>query len=710
MLKDIQSGLQVSWRHLQTAHFEDGGEHGVSGMDQISNLSLAQKHRPRDLQDIIGQDEIVSFLGKQIESKNGRSVLIHGRPGCGKTCIAEIYAAGLLCERPGKGPCHSCESCDAFRREIHPNLRMMRHGAVDDVRFAHQINDEVETESFGSGGLVVLIDQAQLLSERSFQILHERMGRPMKRVTYILCTNDISQIPLATMEQLYPLQVNAPTFASGTVFLERLCHAEGIESDIPALELIFERTRGSFRGIARDLEIIASSGAITEVSVLDYFRSGPAAGYVELVFQQERFEDQLKFLSAWKDEASDKIKLIRQYLGEIFEAASGLTANRPLRSLLAAEPTLAKAFSDRTLFLKAQPRAFAHRLLEIWEYGSKAEHETLLRKASEFDELLGGTKLEIADGNSRTILKPWRDARARTKRYTENDKELGKRVDHPLNGKVIEHLPYLKAKKLWDSASFLIQNYGQFLNTRISIRHDNLTLKQSDGPAKLITDLTHELRMFIKRSVGESDQLHWLYVHRWDDEQGLITDIVAHIPDELRDIEPWVRDRFFGNRVLAEIPKDAFSITREANHGLQGHLKLIREMCAGIDPDLSENKLFIRRAEIDIKKTGWHMAVNQTVQGSGVSRFLDTAARRQADNDLTVLSAVDDKTAQMCTGWERAEFAYRKGIIDQRLSEEHELARIYNGNDLQARRKVFHNAWRASRPLREARRPGFHNF
>ncbi len=67
----------------------------------MSNQPLAERLRPKTLDDYIGQEHLVgknSVLRKMIESKNISSLILWGPPGVGKTTLAKIIANTL--ERP----------------------------------------------------------------------------------------------------------------------------------------------------------------------------------------------------------------------------------------------------------------------------------------------------------------------------------------------------------------------------------------------------------------------------------------------------------------------------------------------------------------------------------------------------------------------------------------------------------------------------------
>ena len=59
------------------------------------NSPLAERSRPLNLSDIVGQDHLVGdsgFITRLIDAKKPLSMILWGPPGCGKTSIARLYA------------------------------------------------------------------------------------------------------------------------------------------------------------------------------------------------------------------------------------------------------------------------------------------------------------------------------------------------------------------------------------------------------------------------------------------------------------------------------------------------------------------------------------------------------------------------------------------------------------------------------------------
>jgi hypothetical protein len=152
------------------------------------------------------------------------------------------------------------------------------------------------------------------------------------------------------------------------------------------------------------------------------------------------------------------------------------------------------------------------------------------------------------------------------------------------------YLSLKQVRDLWEAASFLVQMYGLFLNTRITIRYGRLGIDDPSKAGPLLTSLMHELRMLITgraASAGCLEPFHWLYVHEYSPTDGAIRHVVATVPTEAGDIGRWLRDRFLPHYLESSCPIGAVTVRRSAVRGdehFARHLQLVRLVCRGVDP------------------------------------------------------------------------------------------------------------------------------
>ena len=79
-------------------------------------LAYYQKYRPIQLTDLIGQERVVTAIGKQSEQQEmSHAYMLVGQLGSGKTSIARILSTLLTCQnRVGSQVCGTCDSCKAI--------------------------------------------------------------------------------------------------------------------------------------------------------------------------------------------------------------------------------------------------------------------------------------------------------------------------------------------------------------------------------------------------------------------------------------------------------------------------------------------------------------------------------------------------------------------------------------------------------------------
>ena len=111
----------------------------------MSYMALYRKFRPREFQDVKGQEHIVTTLKNQLKAgRIGHAYLFCGTRGTGKTTIAKIFARAVNCEQPVEGnPCGECPSCRAIAAGSSMNvieIDAASNNGVDNIR---EIRDEV---------------------------------------------------------------------------------------------------------------------------------------------------------------------------------------------------------------------------------------------------------------------------------------------------------------------------------------------------------------------------------------------------------------------------------------------------------------------------------------------------------------------------------------------------------------------------------------
>lgn len=126
------------------------------------------------------------------EDRVSNAYVFEGMTGVGKRLAAQIFARGLVCERPeGDVPCDACPACRKAKSYNHPDIVYVTRGAdkasigVEDVR--EQILKEVYLKPYLSARRVFIIGEGDVLSPEAQNALLKILEEPPDFVTFVIC-------------------------------------------------------------------------------------------------------------------------------------------------------------------------------------------------------------------------------------------------------------------------------------------------------------------------------------------------------------------------------------------------------------------------------------------------------------------------------------------------------------------------------------------
>ncbi len=239
---------------------------------------LARKYRPKNFDDLVGQDALVRTLKNAIESgRIAHAFMLTGIRGVGKTTTARIIAKALNYTGadgkagPTTGNTDDCEICRAITEDRHPDVfevdAASRTG-VDDIR---EIIDGVRYAPTSARYKIYIIDEVHMLSKNAFNALLKTLEEPPPHVKFIFATTEIRKVPVTVLSrcQRFDLRrIDAPTLGA---YYKTICGKEGVACDDEALDMIARAADGSARdGLSMlDQAIALSQGDVTADKVKD---------------------------------------------------------------------------------------------------------------------------------------------------------------------------------------------------------------------------------------------------------------------------------------------------------------------------------------------------------------------------------------------------------------------------------------------------------
>lgn len=211
------------------------------------NIELSEKYRPKTLDDVKGQDDIVDAIKSKDYLKN---YMFIGPAGCGKTTIAQILA-------------------DRY------DVPLVEKNASDE-RGIDFVRNDIKRYVKTRGKRILLLDEADALTPEAQNALRRLMESPNSESYFILTGNDGWRL-------IEPIKSRCSVFEfkriKDEVILRRIleiCKAEGFTIDSEAKEgliQILKQANGDMRKAINTLEkVVNKEGKITAKTVMSFVK------------------------------------------------------------------------------------------------------------------------------------------------------------------------------------------------------------------------------------------------------------------------------------------------------------------------------------------------------------------------------------------------------------------------------------------------------
>jgi len=230
----------------------------------MAYLVMARKWRPRNFEEMVGQEHIARTLRNAIESKRiAHAYLFTGTRGVGKTTSARILAKALNCEKgPTPIPCEVCESCKAIGSGTSMDVLEIDGASNRGVGEIRELREQVKYAPMQGGYKVYIIDEVHMLTKEAFNALLKTLEEPPAHVVFLFATTEANKVPhtiLSRVQRFDFKRISEPMIRGR---LEFICQKEDISFETPALEAIARKADGSMRdALSLFDQVIAFSGS-----------------------------------------------------------------------------------------------------------------------------------------------------------------------------------------------------------------------------------------------------------------------------------------------------------------------------------------------------------------------------------------------------------------------------------------------------------------
>jgi replication-associated recombination protein RarA len=156
--------------------------------------------------DIIGQETALRFLQNAFKAKRiAHAYLFSGPKGTGKKTAALAFARVLNCLFPLSGKeekvfidaCGNCDSCRKIENGTSTNLLVVKdeNNKSLGINLIQEVKKSIKFGSLGKSITIVLIADAEKLTEEAANSLLKILEEPLAGITFILTVNEVNLVP-----------------------------------------------------------------------------------------------------------------------------------------------------------------------------------------------------------------------------------------------------------------------------------------------------------------------------------------------------------------------------------------------------------------------------------------------------------------------------------------------------------------------------------
>lgn len=223
------------------------------------NLALYREFRPRNFDEMIGQEFIVKTLKNQIKTDRlTHAYLFCGPRGTGKTSTAKIFAKAVNCTHTHDGnPCEMCAECVALT-EANTDIVEIDAASNNRVEEIRDLREKVAFPPMIGKYKVYIIDEVHMLTDSAFNALLKTLEEPPKHVIFILATTEIHKLPATILSRCTRFDFKLLPLEQLVSHLKNVFIKKNISCDDKSLHLIAKAGEGSVRDMLSIADSVAS--------------------------------------------------------------------------------------------------------------------------------------------------------------------------------------------------------------------------------------------------------------------------------------------------------------------------------------------------------------------------------------------------------------------------------------------------------------------
>ena len=226
----------------------------------MSYIVFALKWRPKNFDEIIGQDTIVATLKNAIQKNRlAHAYLFSGPRGVGKTSTARILAKALNCKGgPTVNPCSACPACIDITGGRSLDVIEIDGASNTGVENIRDLRESVKFAPVSGKFKIYIVDEVHMLSDSAFNALLKTLEEPPPYVKFIFATTLPHKVIATILSRCQRFDFRRISVMETIAQLERIVREEKIEIDKEVLFAIAKSSDGSLRDAESILDQLIS--------------------------------------------------------------------------------------------------------------------------------------------------------------------------------------------------------------------------------------------------------------------------------------------------------------------------------------------------------------------------------------------------------------------------------------------------------------------
>lgn len=282
--------------------------------------TLYRKYRPKNFDEVVGQDVIVKTLKNEIRKNQlNHAYLFAGPRGTGKTSIAKILAKTINCSDIKNGnACDKCVNCTQINYKQSTDIIEIdaaSNNGVDEIR---ELKSKVNLVPAFGKYKVYIIDEVHMLTIGAFNALLKTLEEPPAHVIFILATTDPHKIPSTILSRCQRFDFKKISLESMKKRLRQIVEKELIDVTDEALLEIARLSDGGMRDALSMLDqaIAFSENQITEEEIHEINGTLTQKQMIEILKHiiNNNLSEELKLIDELNNSGKNLVKLTEELI------------------------------------------------------------------------------------------------------------------------------------------------------------------------------------------------------------------------------------------------------------------------------------------------------------------------------------------------------------------------------------------------------------